>query len=344
MDGRDAQQYFDTAFQMLGLEGKVDRYDVRAPASAVGNRLGSRVMDLSQLLDCYKKIIWDWGDLEITLGDGSGMPEKSNDYWLLKGFLDGLASPGGVYLCGDDVPSALSGYTSSSAVNFRAVYANFALTSKNHKPAYGVAPKGVHNPAGCFDDDIVIYGGCPLVNDFDVMTPTGASVMEVSYGAPTGVTNSAIISKITTNGSGASVGVILSGFSFIYTRDDEIDGTLDRAKHMHDIIQWLGNAVLQPTGTGTVASNSLSQNYPNPFNPQTTIVYSLKKPGHVSLKVYNVAGELVRTLVNEERPAGWHRKEWDGTANSGQQASSGVYFYKLVANDFSQTKKMVLLK
>jgi hypothetical protein len=344
MDGRDAQPYFDTAFQLLGLEGKVDRYDVRAPSSAVGNRPGSRVRDIGQLLDCYRKILWDCGDLEITLGDGSGTPEKSNDYCLLNEFLGGLPNPGGVYLCGDDVPSALNAYSSVCAVTFRATYISYSLTTPDHRPTYGVAPKGVHKPAGCFGDDIVIYGGCPLVNDFDVMTPTGASMMEVSYGVPTGVTNSAIISEVTNNGNAVNVGVILSGFSFIYVRDDENDGILDRVKHMHDIITWLGNIVDQPTDTGSATKYDLSQNYPNPFNPQTTIAFSLKNRGHVSLNVYNVAGELVRTLVNEERGAGSHKKEWDGRDNAGQEVSSGVYFYKLVANSFSQTKKMVLLK
>jgi len=98
------------------------------------------------------------------------------------------------------------------------------------------------------------------------------------------------------------------------------------------------------TGTESVVSNSLWQNYPNPFNPQTTITFSVKERGLVSLKIYNVAGQLVRTLAREELAAGAHTKVWDGRDDAGQRVSSGVYYYKLVANNFSQTKKMVVLK
>ena len=84
--------------------------------------------------------------------------------------------------------------------------------------------------------------------------------------------------------------------------------------------------------------------YPNPFNPQTTIAFTLRDRGPVSLKVYDVSGQLVRTLADEELAAGSHSRVWDGHDGSGKSVASGVYFYKLVTNDFSQTRKMVLLK
>ena len=353
MDGRGGQPYFDTAFQALGLLDKVDRYDVRGPSSNVSNRLASRVNDIDQLLNCYRKIVWDSGDLVIGIGDGrpgATNHDKSNDLKLLTDFLDGLLNPGGLYFCGDDQPGTLAGWVHLDAANFKnfITYSMSNPNGGNHvAKGYGINPKINTDPAGCFDGDtFYAYGGCLLINDFDVMTPTGDSFAEGTYGAPTGTPpiNSAIISNVTTNGNGVDVGVILSAFSFIYIRDDENDGTLDRAKHMHDILTWLGNTPPQPTGTGTVASNSLSQNYPNPFNPQTTIAFSVKERGLVNLKVYNVAGQLVRTLANEEFAAGAHTKVWDGRNDAGQAVSSGVYFYKLVSNNFTQTKKMVLLK
>ena len=91
--------------------------------------------------------------------------------------------------------------------------------------------------------------------------------------------------------------------------------------------------------------NELKQNRPNPFNPTTTIDFQVKHTGHVSLKIYNVAGQLVRTLVDEQVSAGAiHTAQWKGINDAGQSVSSGVYFYKLVTNDFTMTKKMVLLK
>jgi hypothetical protein len=83
----------------------------------------------------------------------------------------------------------------------------------------------------------------------------------------------------------------------------------------------------------------LGQNYPNPFNPMTTIDYSLPKDGYVSLKVYNLLGQEVATLVHKEMPAGSHRINWKA-----QDLPSGVYFYKITVGSYSKTNKMVLLK
>ena len=83
----------------------------------------------------------------------------------------------------------------------------------------------------------------------------------------------------------------------------------------------------------------LNQNYPNPFNPTTTIAYSLAEPTQVSLKVYDMLGREVTTLVNEYRQAGEHKVEFNANG-----IPSGVYFYKINAGDVTETKKMTLLK
>ena len=89
---------------------------------------------------------------------------------------------------------------------------------------------------------------------------------------------------------------------------------------------------------------NLAQNYPNPFNPTTEISLDLPVAGHVSLMVFNVLGQQVRTLVDNEMPAGSHLVSWDGTSSSGNAVSSGVYFYRLETGSFVETKKMMLLK
>ena len=83
----------------------------------------------------------------------------------------------------------------------------------------------------------------------------------------------------------------------------------------------------------------LSQNFPNPFNPSTVITWQLPMDSHVTLKVYDVLGNEITTLVNEEKQAGVFEVEF-----SASDLSSGVYFYKIEAGDFVQTKKMVLLR
>ncbi len=84
---------------------------------------------------------------------------------------------------------------------------------------------------------------------------------------------------------------------------------------------------------------TLSQNYPNPFNPSTTISYSLPKSSNIKIEVFNVLGEKVATLVNGYEQAGGHNIQWDAGG-----FASGIYFYKLSANNLSQIKKMILLK
>jgi len=88
----------------------------------------------------------------------------------------------------------------------------------------------------------------------------------------------------------------------------------------------------------------LFQNFPNPFNPSTTIRYSIVEPGNVSIKIYDVLGREVKTLVNELRTVGTYSSTWNGYNNFGNKVSSGIYFYRIEADLFVNTKKMVLLK
>ena len=87
------------------------------------------------------------------------------------------------------------------------------------------------------------------------------------------------------------------------------------------------------------ASYSLSQNYPNPFNPVTKIRYDLPRAGVVRLVVYDVMGREVEMLVNERQAAGSYEAVWDGT-----RFASGVYFYRLTADGYSEPRKMLMIK
>ncbi|MDD2331160.1 MAG: C25 family cysteine peptidase [Candidatus Cloacimonetes bacterium] len=88
----------------------------------------------------------------------------------------------------------------------------------------------------------------------------------------------------------------------------------------------------------------LHQNYPNPFNPSTSIAFDLKHSGRTSLKLYNLKGQLVRTLLDANASAGTHRIVWDGKDDKGMNASSGIYFYRLTSNGKSESRKMLLMK
>jgi photosystem II stability/assembly factor-like uncharacterized protein len=101
---------------------------------------------------------------------------------------------------------------------------------------------------------------------------------------------------------------------------------------------------LEPETVQIPRTFHLRQNYPNPFNPLTLISYELPAETDVSLTIYNVSGQRVRTLVSGRQSTGTHKVQWDGRDERGNQVSSGVYLYRLEAGSFSETRKMLLAK
>ncbi|MCK9332554.1 MAG: carboxypeptidase regulatory-like domain-containing protein, partial [Candidatus Cloacimonetes bacterium] len=99
-----------------------------------------------------------------------------------------------------------------------------------------------------------------------------------------------------------------------------------------------------PDGLTPALTTQLKGNYPNPFNPETTISYSVKDSGPVSIDIFNVKGQLVRKLVNDTKAAGNYTEIWNGKDNNGRAVSSGIYYFKMNAGKYSSTKKMILMK
>ena len=91
-------------------------------------------------------------------------------------------------------------------------------------------------------------------------------------------------------------------------------------------------------------SFTVDQNYPNPFNPITTLKYDLPEDSFVDIIVYDMLGNVVNNLINKNQNSGFKSVQWDATNSQGEAVSAGVYLYKIQAGDFSQTKKMILLK
>jgi hypothetical protein len=357
-DGRGGQNYFESAFTMIGIMDNIDRYDINGPSSSVANHPGNRVRNvLTQLIPIYRKIIWNTGNLFMNLADIGPQPDKSDDYAMLFTFMDQHTNPSGcgVYLSGDDIPEAWAALPGASAIGFRNVYCPHLVVATSQVATHGIAPLVIGEDGGMFDhgvpneeDTLVAYGGCPGINDFDVIQPIGSTKLEATYSGTGLATDGAVISFDSTNALGNPAKVVLSGFSYHYIRDDRPAGIPDRVDHLNDIIRWLQNSTPDPVGGNTpdTYTYNLRQNYPNPFNPSTRIQYSIKERAHVTLKIYNVAGQLVKTLVNKEQSprADGYTVQWRGRSDAGTPVSSGVYFYKLTAKNFTQTKKMVLLK
>jgi hypothetical protein len=112
---------------------------------------------------------------------------------------------------------------------------------------------------------------------------------------------------------------------------------------MNQIQKYVGPRILTSVREEQTAElpngYSLSQNYPNPFNPSTTIKYSVPERSRVTLTIYGILGNEIETLINEEKEAGSYAVTW-----SNQRLATGVYFYRLTAGKYTQTRKMMLVR
>ncbi len=115
-------------------------------------------------------------------------------------------------------------------------------------------------------------------------------------------------------------------------------------EHQHEVAAFGQDPAAKEAGEILPKDFSLSQNYPNPFNAATTIEYLVGKHEHITIDIINVTGQTVRRLVDKDVGPGTYSVEWDGTNDAAQGVASGVYYYRLTAGDYSQTKSMTLLK
>jgi hypothetical protein len=206
------------------------------------------------------------------------------------------------------------------------------------------------------DRECVLRGGCPELGDFDVIQPYPGI-----FGAE--LVAEYVKTDMTTRPAGvaytASMGyqVVTLGFGMESMSDALLptghyaSGASDRVDLMANIMAYFAK---EPTGPGTGTEGGetfvtrLSHARPNPFNPRTTFEYTLAGKSNLTIRVIDLAGRVVRTLLAGERGPGEHAVVWDGTTDSGKHAASGVYFVRMEgtgdAGRFSETGKAVMLK
>jgi hypothetical protein len=262
-DGHGSEIYFTTALEMMAIDDRVDRFDVRGPDRLAGNGLGSRVVDVaSQLTPYYKKIIWCSGSLPHGLiGDGTGQPEKSPDAQVLAAFLQGADRYGGLYLSGDQLAGELDELTSVGATDLKA-FIDYSVWSRSHVASFGITPYGVGEPGSIFEDSfgadtLVTYGGCMIIKSFDVLVPRGDAQLEMRYHGHGGA-GGAVVSQKTTNDNTVDQGVVLSGFNFGLIRDPYAGQIPARAEHLYRIIRWLMPPPPPPCGVPMVRTERVS--------------------------------------------------------------------------------------
>lgn len=134
-----------------------------------------------------------------------------------------------------------------------------------------------------------------------------------------------------------------------------IGNSLNRFRRVNDTLMYVSGAGLWKYSPGSIlgidrqgipipARFALQQNYPNPFNPQTTIEFSIPEDGFTTISIYDITGQWMRTLFSDYASKGSFKVSWDGRIESDEEAASGTYFYRLETKNFSETKKMILLR
>ena len=235
--------------------------------------------------------------------------DETNPFTLLASTLEQEAE--------DDETFALKvlhGVTDAPAID---VYADGELVIENL--AYGEFTEYLQVSAGDYTLDITAHGSLEPVAAF--------SAPLASFGGLSGIVYaSGFLSPTATD----------SAFSLVLTTP--IGYTVQLQGVAVSELAIFDNAVQAPT------EFSLNQNYPNPFNPSTSISYDLAKDAIVTITIYDLMGRSIKTLVDNKQIAGSRSVRWDATNNVGQPIPAGMYVYSIQADDFRQTKKMILLK
>jgi hypothetical protein len=193
----------------------------------------------------------------------------------------------------------------------------------------------------------------PSVTGFSLYHETGEPLVALSWTAPanpvypvleydvyrkTGPGLSEVIATVTDTGFSESL--TLSGHYYYFVRPVYQAGEGAPSDTLELVISPTVDNELPPLP----GINALHPNYPNPFNPSTTIPLDIARSGTVRLSIYNLKGQLVKTLANGIMEAGQHRLVWSGLDEAGRPVASGVYLYRLEGNGFSQSRKMLLVK
>ncbi len=352
-----AEYYWNYALAGLPYNEPADRYHVNCAPGALSNGPGSRAK-WYPLTSSYDVIVWECGDLAYcTLSDGTTESDKSNDCMMLVDWINLSEHNCGLWVCGDNAASDLMDLASPSAIQLLYNWCGAYPVSGSYFDLTGGASGGVVNPlvSGEIDlgvyvhggnpDEFYAYGGCPVMNRFDVLEKTSNGKYALGYPDYGGNQYHAAIGSLNYNSAGYAARTMWFGFSYQYIRNDGwIFGRPERVHIAEDTFSWMQSPLWYSGEESVPLAYRLAQNFPNPFNPATTIRYDMRAKGLVTIKIYDVSGRLVRTLLDGVKEAGSYAAAWDGGNNLGAAAASGIYFCKMQTAGFSDVKKLVLLR
>jgi len=342
-----------------------DSYTTMGPSSLVSNGLGSAGAHgaSGDQLNGYSCILYDSGDLASALisnGDNQGNDDKGDDAGTLLDWWNALGADRNIAHWADELTYMLS--RAGASGTYLSTILNAVHVAKDTRPVIGgqtaplVRPTG--NVAG-FSEEFLAYGGCLQLNSFDQTIPGAGAVSTHEFtdggGGAYDAVNvaSAGIYNTVTDGSGGVKNSLLFPYGFLYVNHptSKIDPGNPSARSvlLDEVLAFFGGAHQPGAGPAVAAPSARSlnveQNFPNPFNPSTTLAFSLGRDAKGSVRVYNVRGELVRSLaINESFVAGRNTLTWEGRDDNGMAVSSGVYLVNFQIDAYNLNQKIVMVK
>lgn len=349
---RGAENEWYGALDNLGYAAGQD-YDIfytNRPDASVGNGIGGRTSGLA--MAHYDNLLYSAGDLGITtISNGDYNVDAGDDIGTLLNWMS--SGNKNLFLTGDNLASDLGINAGGNGISFLETVMGLNITTADLRSFIGnqttplvLAMAG--NPVFQGIDSWVAYGGCLRINTFDGVETRAGATRLAEFANAGGNGGSYNFAAATLNVYQATNKVITMPYDLRYLYTDasaKVNAPLaSRTLVLKSVLDYFGVS----DGTGVVSTVPASQkfavtNYPNPFNPTTRIDYQIKAPGHLSLKVFNVRGELVRTLIDGAVEAS-DFVMWDGTSDAGASVSSGVYFYEARMGNDVQVSKMALVK
>ena len=338
--------------QYLGVD--VDLYVTNGSSAGVGNGLGGRATPAH--LDGYEALVYDCGDLSSNLlSNGDFEIDPSDDLELLTSWLE--FGDKNLVVMGDNVVSATldQGVAGAEFVN-RFLGVSLAdrrilgLISNQVSPLVRSMPG---NGIFYVVDEWIANGGCPTLNVFDAVVPIGDAEYVAEFTDPNGNDGVYPYAAATLNVNSEVNATVLSlPYALRFFEEppewESPWGYLNWTLRTHIVFEiaeamW-HSGWIPPPGVNDTPEPLTVRNAPNPFNPTTTFELRVPQDGPVSLKLYSIRGELVRTLVDERLEGGLHQITWDGRDDGERAVASGVYFAETRAGGEVLVNKVALVR
>ncbi len=341
---RGEENEWMTALGNLGyVEGEdYDIYYTNAPGSGVSNGLGSRAT-LDQITG-YSTMLYTFGDLTMfSLTTFDQASDKSNDLALVDAWLQ---TGRNMMLTGDNIAHDLSLAQGNAGVDFVDTWLSIDYIQHSVNPLLGgdlnpvVVP--VEGNSMGIDTEFRAYGECPSENSFDAVAPVGDVETLLRWSGFLGVESAGFLNTH----MGSRVAFFPVSFFNMWSLEDN-PGPLAARTHLLDrVLTYFGETPSGPPTQvpGDVPRVLTADAYPNPFNPATTVAYEVPRRGPATVRIYDVRGQLVRTLVDEAHEAGRYTAVWNGRNDDGAAIASGVYFAEVRSGGESVVRKLALVK